>query len=101
MFEAKITIPGGESPVGDTEGLNELGWRELSVRFAMAREFRQVLGGKRQGDGGSFNLASARHLAAFWDGNPAVNPIALSNGKITCDNDAAVSRIPVTGDRGK
>ena len=109
MFERKITAPEGEGSAGagrsgaagDGSRVTVLNWPDLSVRFTMAREFRQVMHGKRLRDGGSFNLASAQHLAALGNSKHAVNPIALANGKSADAMDCAVPSNDEIGARGR
>lgn len=109
MFERKITASQGEGLAGADRGgaapesgrVTVLNWPDLSVRFTMAREFRQVMHGKRMRDGGSFNLASAQHLAALGNSKHTVNPIALANGKSTDAMDCAVPSNDEIGIRGR
>ncbi|KPL69023.1 hypothetical protein SZ64_13475 [Erythrobacter sp. SG61-1L] len=105
MYEARI-IHSGEEPtpsevaVGGTQ-LRELSWGDIAARLAAARDFRRLSAAHNPLAGGSFDLSSARHLAALGEGKPAVNPIVLANGKCADGIDFAATSEETHGDRGR
>lgn len=104
MYEGIIVRTGGavarESDFG-ANGLRILSWGEVTARLEAARDLRRMMAARHDIGAGSFNLASARHLAAQGDGKPAVNPIALANGKIACGIVDAETGDVLSGDRGR
>lgn len=105
MFEGTIIRTGGVVPAREgesgTDGLRALSWGEVAARLQAARDLRRMMAVRHATGFGSFNLASARHLAAQGDGKPPVNPIALANGKIACAMDVAIFGNVLSGDRGR
>ncbi len=104
MFEANIIRSGEESPVpegGGSGDLRALSWGEIAARLAAAQDYRRLAASRNPFACGSFNLVSARHLAALGDGKPGVNPIALANRKIAGGMDCAVTSEVTHGDRGR
>ncbi|OYX61037.1 MAG: hypothetical protein B7Y88_15325 [Sphingomonadales bacterium 32-64-17] len=105
MYEATIMQPGDESaaPEGAAGGaeLRELSWGDIAARLAAARDFRRLAVAHHPFACGSFNLASARHLATLGDGKPTVNPIVLANGKCAHGIDFAATSEETHGDRGR
>jgi len=105
MFEGRI-LPAGyalaesEDPFG-SESLRPLAWEEIMARLGAAREFRRLMQAAAANRGGSFDRASARHLAAFGEGQRGINPFALTNRKMGQSNEDAVSSEMKTGDRGR
>lgn len=105
MYETDIVHPAGESAARDAafgaDGLRPLSWGELVARLGAARDFRRVMAGRFTQSGASFNLVSARHLAALGEGKPGINPFALTNGKIADGMAFAGPGNDLSGDRGK
>lgn len=99
MYEGKILHTGRIEGAGDgaEDGLCALSWAELSARLSVAHDFRRLMGRGGRDGACSFNPASARHIAeleaalgpALGDGKPGINPIALSDGKMTDSMDFA------------
>ena len=105
MYEGIIVQTGGavdarEGVFGES-GLRMLSWGEVAARLEAARDLRRMMSARHKVGAGSFNLASARHLAAQGDGKPAVNPIALANGKIACGIVDVETGDVLSGDRGR
>lgn len=108
MYEGTIVRTGGAMPARDSDpcvsridGLRALNWGEIAARLEASRDLRRMLAVRHTAGAGSFNLASARHLAAQGDGKPVVNPIALANGKIACGMDDTALGNMLSGDRGR
>ena len=91
MFEGKILQPGLLDGAADGaaagENLRALSWGELSARLGAARDFRRLVANGAGVGAASFDPSCARHLAllgpALGDGKPGINPIDLSDGKMT------------------
>jgi hypothetical protein len=104
MYEGKIFQAGlapldAEAGFG-TDGLRSLGWGELVARLGAARDFRRIMVTQANAVEGSFDTASAQHLAALGEGQRGINPFALTNGKMGQGKEVDVSSETMTGDRG-
>ena len=105
MFEGKILPEGVEPAVAEgdfgKEGLRALSWGELVARFGAARDFRSLTERQLDAGEGSFDASSARHLAGHGDGEPGINPIALTNRKMATCIEFEVNSNALTDDRGR
>jgi hypothetical protein len=105
MFEGNIVRTGREPASAEgtsgEEMLRALSWEEIIARLGAARDFRSLMERQRDAGGGSFNASSARLLAALGEGQPGINPFALTNRKMTKCNDFGVTSDAATDDRGR
>jgi hypothetical protein len=104
MFESKIVQAGRVDAAADRasaeDGLRALAWGELSARLGAARDFRRLMAGGPGAGAASFDPSCAHHLAALGDGKPGINPIDLSDGRMTNSMDLATCDA-MSGNRGR
>ena len=105
MYEGNILRAGQQAELGDglagEEGLRALSWDEVVARLGAARDFRRLMDRRPQAGEGSFNPALASHLAALGDGQPGINPFALTNRKMANRIEFVVTREAASDDRGR
>ncbi len=104
MYEGNILNLGSIAPARDpfsgAEGMHVLSWGELVARLGAARDFRRIIVGDHVYRG-SFDYASACHIAALGGGKPGINPFALTNRKATESISLSVMSDTNTCDRGR
>ena len=105
MYEGNILKAGpGLADAGGASGeesLRALSWGELVARLGAARDFRSLMERQLHAGEGSFNAASARHLAGLDEEKPGINPFALTNRKMATRIEFEVTGEAGTDDRGR
>lgn len=105
MYEGNILNLGMVAPLHETElgigGLHVLNWAELVARLGAARDYRNHMKGGERIEQGSFHFVSARHIAAFRQQKPRINPFALADHKAVAGMCTDMSLTELTGDRGR
>jgi len=105
MYEGNILNLGTVAPLHEAKlgigSLQVLSWTELVARLGAARDYRRHMRDCDPIDQGSFHFVSARHISAFGQQKPGINPFALADHKAAAGMYPNMSPTEWTGDRGR
>lgn len=105
MYEGNILNLGTVAPLQEAElgiaSMHVLSWTELVARLGAARDYHRHVSDGDRTDHGSFHCVSARHISAFGQQKPGINPFALADHKAVAGMYTNMSPAELTGDRGR